>query len=316
MDKRIEMKFLFFFLFLTTVRTTEANKEIIYENVKPDIDILLLNYRVSNLVYNEEDIKTIENHANDLLSVNDEKSLQSLKDYSYTFKNVIESVQLEREQILLLRRYAISIQNHKLIISNKSKKYLDDIIWWSEVRIIKNKQSLIKFLNSQMTISRRKDALRMFAEEGMVTEIEYWSSQLKFKKSKLLFELAVRKAKIRNELRAQKINTSEILITELNKSINDIIPMSNKKIYALQYFHFFWLLKQFGIYRETESVKEILNNLTKDEIFYIKDDIDQLSLEQKEIMERGINEVRPTIRVATRKALNPYEILKYPNRIY
>lgn len=273
-NKRYIIKTLMLFMSLSILKVHDVNAyKPSGEKIKDELT--RLNYRSLNYALKKEDFDVMEKYANNFLKSSNLRTIKESPIPIVSIRYAVMLNQIPKNTLKLVQRSVVALKSF-----DQNTIILNDIIWWTEVRRIDNKLDLLMFLKNQVYSKRRKDALSMLVELGLVTEIENLSNILTFKDSQYEFPLLLRKAELRRAFINNNQNISDEIESEIRNSLRDYIfsntPNPDKKqAVGLFYDHIYWLLKQLGIYRSNKEVSAILSNLEKDFFYYNKTDIEK-----------------------------------------
>lgn len=243
--------------------TVEARNKLYHHVENPDNEIEMLNFWSMNHVYNQQSLKII-NKFTKLSSIKNNATLKEITKTIFTFEKTIKHIQLPKKQLRLLRRYAIAMEKHKLLFRSDMSRYLSDIIWLSEARLIDDKLEFIAFLTHQLKIKKRRElSFLMFIEKGFVNELIKLSKLISFKDSDSRFNIAIRQARIKRLFLSGKPVQRKTLISEVEWAASTIVLSQNTKRKIFDPRNINWLIIQFGIYRDKPVVNKLLNDMLK-----------------------------------------------------
>lgn len=252
------------------------SQDIRSETIVPDgyyldtSELAMLNHRTSHFVVSESDLDYIKKYISDYFNGDYQKEQPPLDGHLYIFKGILEKIQLPAEHINLIQRYGVALLSYDL--DKLKASYAKDIIWWSAARMIKHNKEFKLFVNNQMTSGRWKDALHLLVEKGMTDEISKFSEYIENKDTiDSILELSLRKSKVINFLKKQNEGYLSEIITEISLSITDVMPFIQKKRGAKRFDHLDWLIKQLGLHKSNPEIKQILENLIEDDLYYSKE---------------------------------------------
>ncbi len=311
------IKFCLVFSLILFFNNTDANRYLCQDNKEISIpqDFKQLMYRTSNLVFDNTDLKTINKYVNQVLQEPNDEILKNHINYINNFKEIIENIQLPEKQLQLLYEYGEIMKKQNYI---NTKLLLDDIIWWSTIRMRLNSKDIIPYLNGQMLTNKKEYVIKVFIEKGMVNEIKFWSKKVKLRdythsttNSKTVFNYAIRKATIINALNHNKI--FKIIIPELTKSVDEILFHKNDIDLSMKYNHLKWLILHLGLYQSNPNIDQVLKNLLKDRFYYNRKKINELQPKERKFLLnydlihkfKGENSIMYNVK----KALDPYHFL-------
>jgi hypothetical protein len=265
-------------------------------------EIRELAFRVDNLVFIKQDLSTIDKYTNEFL---DSAKLPTEKMLGYQTSlsvKILQNLQIPQKQLLSLQKYAVALKSYEL---KPLDRRLNQIIWWTEVRLINNKLELIEFLNKQIYSSMQKEVLNIYAEKGMIDELNYWSKNLKKNRIEDEFNIAIRKAEIIKLLKLNPNNISKVLETELKKSIYYVMWPFNRGS-SLEHNYVKWLFYQMGVFRENPKVSQILAQIIIDESYLYIKKVNLLPIQMREEYIQGIHS-NLNLTDKALQALSPYE---------
>jgi len=252
-------------------------------------DKLLINAYLA-VFYDYKDLKRKRN------SEDDEVLLELLIEY-------IRSNQLTRQEANYLSKSAV------IVLANfGNKKSVYDIIWWSEARNNSNLEEQLEFLNNQMLSARKLDALNMLVELGQVEIIEKWSKKQTFKDSDIIYNLSLRKAKIRKIVLENSPNLVKHFKQELDRSLNEIVNLNLFESTHYQH-HISWVIVQIGLHRYDEDIQKTFKDLFNYCNFSKLESVNKLSKERKIEVKKLLNE-KMAISDDIHYALNTFKPMK------
>lgn len=185
------------------------------------------------------------------------------------FSRIITQSALSNDYLQQFKNWANLVKTTNNL---KSNRYLDDIIWWSEARQLTNKADLIALKQNSKKADRMEEIISLFVENGMVDELQDWQAEVSFNKSDLLFEFAIRKAKIVNLLNTLPFGFGQQLLDEFIVSLNDIFPILQSGHIA-GHNHLHWLFKHMGQYNELPEVRQLLMTLKEDPLYFHQEQV-------------------------------------------
>ena len=265
-------------------------------------DLRDLAFRAKNIVYTNDDLLTVDKYINEFMNTAKLPTKETLIFQISSFEILVKNIQIPQKQLLALQNYAIALKSYNI-------KYLymrlNQIIWWTELRLINDPQELKDFLNKQIYSSKQKEVIDFYAEKGMVNELNYWSKNLKKNRIEDEFKIAISKAEFIKLLKQKHPSLSKLVETELRKSIYYVMWPFNRGS-RLEHKYIDWLFHQMGAHRKNPKISQILDKIIADETFLYKKKVNLLPVEMREEYIKGIHSNLDLTDKAL-QALKPYE---------
>lgn len=225
--------------------------------------LMKLRWRADRNVLFEEDYELIDRYLT-------EKNLTNKTNLPiHSFAKIIASFPFNDYYLKHFKNWALMIK-----ASNQTQyvKILDDIIWWSEARLMTEKTDLLTLQANSNQTNRVLEVMSLFVEHGMVNELQKWQTEVSLKKSDLIFDLAIRKAKIVNLFNALPADYAIQMKVEFIESLNDVFPVLEKG-HKEGHDHLHWLFKKLGQYNDLPEVRQLLITLKEDPLYYHQEQI-------------------------------------------
>lgn len=208
----------------------------------------------------------------------DGKDFEPIKDTGYFFRAIFKALENDKLPDLYLDK----ISNLAVIVYNYDKQKMKDVIghvfisdlkelmWFIELRYIKDKAEIINFLHqSLIDDSENLLVLEILVQNNMFEQIQQWFDAQEIKEYELLIELLKRRSMIDNN--KLNVDINKLLVEEYKKSVNQIFKSYKLTSYAkneLYVQHIDWLLKQMNIHKHDPDINKTLKLLNDDWLIF------------------------------------------------